>query len=93
MRTGYSAARTSPPRLRSHRIAGIEGDHRRSCGAARTGWDIDIAAHARRGWLGAIFHGHAHGSEMPMDASGMAYGLGFMLATAVLHASASVSAS
>jgi urease accessory protein len=36
--------------------------------------------------LFAIFHGHAHGSEMPMDASGLDYGLGFMLATAALHA-------
>lgn len=36
--------------------------------------------------LFAIFHGHAHGSEMPETAAGMAYGLGFMLATALLHA-------
>ncbi len=36
--------------------------------------------------LSAIFHGHAHGSEMPMDASAVAYGIGFMLATATLHA-------
>jgi urease accessory protein len=36
--------------------------------------------------LFAIFHGHAHGSEMPMDSSGVEYGLGFMLATALLHA-------
>jgi urease accessory protein len=34
----------------------------------------------------AIFHGHAHGSEMPLDASGFEYGIGFMLATALLHA-------
>jgi urease accessory protein len=34
----------------------------------------------------AIFHGHVHGSEMPLDASGFEYGLGFMLATAALHA-------
>ena len=33
----------------------------------------------------AIFHGHAHGAEMPAGASGLAYGLGFMLATASLH--------
>lgn len=33
----------------------------------------------------AIFHGHAHGAEMPADASGLAYGLGFMVATAGLH--------
>jgi urease accessory protein len=36
--------------------------------------------------LFAIFHGHAHGSEMPLDASGFVYGLGFMIATALLHA-------
>ena len=36
--------------------------------------------------LFAIFHGHAHGSEMPENAAGAAYGLGFMLATAFLHA-------
>jgi len=36
--------------------------------------------------LFAIFHGHAHGAEMPEDAGGMAYAAGFLLATAVLHA-------
>jgi urease accessory protein len=35
--------------------------------------------------LFAIFHGHAHGTEMPLDASGFEYGFGFMLATAALH--------
>jgi len=35
--------------------------------------------------LFAIFHGHAHGSEMPESAAGLAYGFGFMLATALLH--------
>jgi urease accessory protein len=35
--------------------------------------------------LFAIFHGHAHGAEMPGDASGLAYGVGFMIATALLH--------
>ncbi|MBB4187702.1 urease accessory protein [Sinorhizobium terangae] len=35
--------------------------------------------------LFAIFHGHAHGAEMPMDASGLQYALGFMAATALLH--------
>jgi urease accessory protein len=34
----------------------------------------------------AIFHGHAHGTEMPVDAQGFAYGAGFVLATALLHA-------
>jgi urease accessory protein len=36
--------------------------------------------------LFAIFHGHAHGAEMPETASGLAYGVGFILATALLHA-------
>lgn len=36
--------------------------------------------------LFAIFHGHAHGAEMPEDAGGAAYATGFMLATALLHA-------
>ena len=35
--------------------------------------------------LFAVFHGHAHGTEMPLDASGAAYAAGFMLATALLH--------
>ncbi|MBN9348357.1 MAG: HupE/UreJ family protein [Devosia sp.] len=34
----------------------------------------------------AIFHGHAHGAEMPADAAGLAYALGFTTATALLHA-------
>ena len=33
----------------------------------------------------AVFHGHAHGTEMPVDANGLAYGTGFVLATALLH--------
>ncbi len=33
----------------------------------------------------AVFHGHAHGTEMPLAASGLTYGLGFMAATALLH--------
>jgi urease accessory protein len=35
--------------------------------------------------LFAIFHGYAHGSEMPNAASAPAYAVGFMLATALLH--------
>jgi urease accessory protein len=33
----------------------------------------------------SIFHGHAHGTEMPVDASGFLYGIGFAIATTVLH--------
>ncbi len=35
--------------------------------------------------LFSIFHGYAHGAEMPFSASGIEYGLGFVLATAALH--------
>lgn len=44
-----------------------------------------LAAMALVGFF-AIFHGHAHGAEMPENASGLAYGVGFVCATALLHA-------
>lgn len=34
----------------------------------------------------AIFHGLAHGAEMPATAGGLGYGAGFVAATALLHA-------
>jgi urease accessory protein len=34
----------------------------------------------------AIFHGHAHGAELPPGASGLPYSLGFVVATGTLHA-------
>ena len=36
--------------------------------------------------LAGLFHGHAHGTEVPADASGLVYAAGFALATAALHA-------
>ena len=33
-----------------------------------------------------VFHGFAHGAEMPMNVSGAEYALGFLAATALLHA-------
>jgi urease accessory protein len=55
---------------------------------------IAIVAAARPvAWVGmalvaafAVFHGHAHGAELPAGASGMLYGAGALLATAALHA-------
>ncbi len=44
------------------------------------------AAMALTGFF-AVFHGHAHGTEMPVDLSGFEYGAGFVAATAALHAS------
>ena len=35
--------------------------------------------------LFAIFHGHAHGTELPNSANPLAYSLGFVLSTGVLH--------
>lgn len=34
----------------------------------------------------AIFHGYAHGSEMPGASNALAYGVGFVVATGLLHA-------
>ena len=44
-----------------------------------------LAAMALVGFF-AIFHGHAHGVEMPESTSGLEYGIGFVCATALLHA-------
>ena len=49
-------------------------------GAAR----LSPAASAAIVGLLAVFHGLAHGSEIPADASGWAYGAGFLVATASL---------
>jgi urease accessory protein len=34
----------------------------------------------------AIFHGHAHGTELPPGANGLLYSIGFVVATGLLHA-------
>jgi urease accessory protein len=34
----------------------------------------------------AVFHGHAHGAELPSAANPLAYGVGFVSATGLLHA-------
>jgi urease accessory protein len=34
----------------------------------------------------ALFHGHAHGTELPEAASALGYACGFVIATALLHA-------
>ena len=34
----------------------------------------------------AIFHGHAHGTELPQGQSGLLYSIGFVVATGCLHA-------
>lgn len=34
----------------------------------------------------AIFHGHAHGTELPVGQSGLLYSMGFVIATGCLHA-------
>ena len=41
----------------------------------------------------AIFHGHAHGTELPAGANGLLYSIGFVIATGLLHLTGSGSAS
>jgi urease accessory protein len=51
-------------------------------------FDLKAPVAAAMGLVGlfAVFHGYAHGAEMPETAGGLAYAAGFMLATAALHA-------
>jgi urease accessory protein len=44
-----------------------------------------VAAGAALAFLLALFHGHAHGAEMPEAASPLLYAAGFLLAAAGLH--------
>lgn len=51
-----------------------------------SGRQLSLVAAAGIAGLFAIFHGYAHGAELPLDVSVAAYGIGFLLATALLHA-------
>ncbi len=46
---------------------------------------LPLGASAALVAVAALFHGHAHGSEMPANASGLLTAAGFVLATALLH--------
>ena len=48
---------------------------------------LPLGASAALVAVAALFHGQSHGSEMPADASGFLSALGFVIATAMLHAS------
>jgi urease accessory protein len=48
-------------------------------------WDLPVAVAMPLVGLFAIFHGYAHGTEMPLDTSGASYALGFVTATGLLH--------
>lgn len=55
-------------------------------GLVALGKSIPVAAAMAIVGVFAVFHGHAHGTEMPETMSGLSYGIGFMVATALLHA-------
>lgn len=55
--------------------------------AAAWGRPMPVAAAMALVGAFAVFHGHAHGAEMPANAAGFEYAVGFMLATALLHLS------
>jgi urease accessory protein len=49
-------------------------------------WRPPLAAAAVIVGFFAVFHGHAHGGELPEGASGLLYSIGFVVATGMLHA-------
>src|SRR5690606_41268760 len=53
---------------------------------------LPLAAAAAVTAVFALFHGHAHGSELPAHAMALAYAAGMVLATALLHAAGLVTA-
>ncbi|RWP75913.1 HupE/UreJ family protein [Mesorhizobium sp.] len=48
--------------------------------------DLPVSAGVAIIGLFALFHGHAHGTEVPENAGGLEYVAGFAVATALLHA-------
>ncbi len=48
--------------------------------------DLPVSAGVAIIGLFALFHGHAHGTEVPENAGGLEYMAGFAIATALLHA-------
>jgi len=48
-------------------------------------WDLPVVAAMALAGLFAVFHGHAHGTEMLLDAAGVTYAAGFVTATGFLH--------
>jgi urease accessory protein len=54
-------------------------------GVAALGRPMPVVAASALVGVFAIFHGHAHGAEMPAGAAGFEYAVGFIVATALLH--------
>lgn len=54
-------------------------------GAVAWGWRAPLALAAVLVGVFAVFHGHAHGTELPQSADPIAYSLGFVIATGLLH--------
>lgn len=46
---------------------------------------LPLAAAMTLAGVFAVFHGHAHGAEMPATAQGLGYAAGFLAATALFH--------
>ncbi len=55
-------------------------------GVIALGRSLPVPAACALTGLLALFHGHAHGSEMPLNAGAAEYALGFIVATSLLHA-------
>jgi len=53
--------------------------------AVMTQWRPPLLAAAALVGVFALFHGHAHGAELPPGESGLLYSIGFVVATGLLH--------
>ena len=53
--------------------------------AVATSWRPPLAIAALMVAAFAVFHGHAHGTELPAGQSGLTYSIGFVMATGLLH--------
>ena len=49
-------------------------------------WKVDMTIATLLVGIFAVFHGHAHGTELPEGQSGLLYSMGFVAGTGLLHA-------
>ena len=61
-------------------------------GLAALGYAMPVWAYSAVVAFFGMFHGFAHGAEMPLDGSGYAYAGGFLIATGMLHLTGIVAA-
>ena len=66
-------------------MRGASGGNASSAARVALRWRAPLVLAAVMVGAFAVFHGHAHGTELPQAASPLAYSAGFVISTGLLH--------